>query len=213
MVQSWYRWSIFGHRCFRPVVFVAGRCAEVFWLWLWRNTLSRGVVVSNWKHLRFLDLDGFGGLERLCQPFHEEHLWIIHWFHPWCQFRGYAWSEGTPSLRFLYPDCEALMKVREIWDGKWKDQIHDIEIGPGCYRWHPHGLSVLLSNFVFLIFLVLLLHKLCLFLVALVSRRLHAVAELYPPPNIYITCQCQHSTLQLANLKKNYPGHVFQVSM
>ena len=113
-------------------------------------------------------------------------------------------------MRFLYPDCEALMKVREIWDGKWKDQIHDIEIGPGCYRWHPDGLSVLPSNFVFLIFLVLLLHKLCLFLVALVSRRLHAVAELYPPPNIYITCQCQHSTLQLANLKKTIRDMCFK---
>lgn len=27
------------------------------------------------------------------------------------EFRGYAWSEGTPSLRFLYPDCESLMKA------------------------------------------------------------------------------------------------------
>lgn len=104
-------------------------CPEVLW--------SR--IENTWDFWIWMDLDR-------CVPAFSRRAFMDHSL---ISSMVYAWSEGTPSLRFLYPDCEALMKVREIWDGKWKDQIHDIEIGPGCYRWHPDGLSVLPSNFVF----------------------------------------------------------------
>ncbi len=121
-----------------------GRCAEVFWLWLWRNTLSRGVVVSNWRHFR-LEILGFGWIWIDLPAFSRRAFmdqWIIHWFsQPPIASSGAtpgqkerpAWDFSIPTVKPWWR-CERFgMETME----RGKTKTHDIEIGPGCYWWHP----------------------------------------------------------------------------
>lgn len=57
--------------------------------------------------------------------------------HVFAQFRGYAWSDGTPGLRFLYPDSEALLEaLPEILSGAGLQPmplvLHGRSLGTAC---------------------------------------------------------------------------------
>ena len=68
----------------------AGRGAQVLSLRLLRDPLPRGA----------------GNSDSDCYQFNRATMSDCY-----CsQFRGFAWSDGTPSLKAIYPDCEALIQ-------------------------------------------------------------------------------------------------------
>lgn len=132
----------------------------------------------------------------MCQPFHEEHSWIhgsfIDFIHG-ASSVATPGQKGRPAWDFSTPTVKPWWRCQRFGMEKGKTKVmtlrFHVAIG-GILRvfWFFHETWFFWSSWS------------SLFLVALVSRRLHAVAELYLPPNIYIL----HANVntQLANFFK-----------